>query len=113
MSMMQPGLGDLIDRLFILKRKEIDGQSGNGVEMDLLREALHLPTPATNRLVTIVELCTINAAIWQRTDEARRHTDDSDEERKLKAHKAHSLLPLNDSRHIIVNLLNKPDGLKE
>ncbi len=107
MSMMEPGLGDLIDRLFILKRKQIDGQKEYREEEELVAKALELELDNSKAhiLFYAMQLCVINATIWQRTDEAKLPgvTNHSKE-------LAHSLLALNDNRHIIVNALNRGES---
>lgn len=111
MSIMKPGLGDLIDRLFILKRKQIDNQEEpNDVSFDVEEKLVQVALKVFvndkqgEQLISSVELCAINATMWQRTDEARDGETITNHHKEL----AYSLLTLNDVRHDKVNHLNKP-----
>jgi len=105
---IEPGLGDILDRLFIVKRKLIEGQKMVGGKTYYTEEAQliglvadHYGGTVGGQLSAILQLAAVNATIWERTDAARSPMC---EERLTLAH---SLIDLNDSRHHVVDMLNR------
>lgn len=112
MSVMEPKLGDLIDRLFIVERKLLEHPTEDEdlkTERDQAQDAI-VATGQTQNVLAAVRLCAINALIWQRTDEVRDSLGQvempPDMGRAGRAEKALTLIHFNDLRHVIVDELN-------
>ena len=70
MSLLDPGVGDYLDRLSILARKIVEGRDDLIPEYDGLINKVSLD--GHKKLGNVLKMSAINAAIWQREDEIRR-----------------------------------------
>lgn len=109
MSLINPGLGDVIDRLTILARKKAERPEAKHFPPEFTQLLAKVDTGETTQTIIrfIIELAAINATIWERINMARELV------RADRGGLALSLIHLNDTRQEIVAALNKLDGKNE
>jgi len=101
-----PGVGDLIDRLFILMRRTRE----QGLSRESEKEATEIgkelgyqmDDAVAKLVIKVVTLCAVNAVIWQHTDEAR----DPNQPTVFRDRRASGVLALNVDRRVLVKELN-------
>lgn len=122
--LVNPGAGDIADRLTILALKILHGQAAGKDVAHFISERNSLLVLLRNRELNgswfehVLTLAAVNAALWQRTDEMRlllrlRGLDGAwpTAERVLEAANCGcAILQLNDDRARLVRLINELSG---
>lgn len=108
MNLLNPGLGDMLDRLVILSRKivELPGRKDFEEEHNELCRKLQFSVPPD----MFARVAAINAAIWQREDEVRRLCKGTTCE--AVGIVAAEIFALNDKRAVLVAEINGTEGEK-
>lgn len=114
MKLLNPNLGETIDRLTILERKIVEGRrqgrlvAGFTAEIEKLYAHMGMLGIPAGFLPQFLRLAAINAAIWDATDKMRDAIDDDD--LHLQASVGAAIFNWNNARAAIVAELGKASG---
>lgn len=113
-KLLDPGIGEICDRLSILSLKIVHGRlAGKAVaHFEAERDGLERVRQEAPRqiAVNVLELAAVNAALWQYTDVLRAANDNGSCEEALVARMGIAILQLNDHRAQIVAAINAAAG---
>lgn len=121
MALLNPGCGEIVDRLTILSLKVLYGEAAGKSVAHFVNERNGLSVKLKGRELNgawfeqVLQLGAVNAALWARTDEQRRYLDQYHEpwtkERTLAAAECGvAIMRLNDERARLVRQINELSG---